>query len=917
MTIYFYIRRKRDTGLFFILLEVIFLLCIFGRFGVFVNPKIMADGVVAFLLQNLSRLLEDELKLLSGVEDKINSLCNELKFIDIFLKSSEGKRNDKVVKEVISQIRDVAYKAEDVIDTYIANVTKHRTRNMLCQLFHFKERFMVLHKVNAEIERIKRSIGDIYKSKDRYGIGQGEFQSEEAAAADSLRKRRRDVEEDDVVGFVHDSSLVIEQLMDCDSRRKVVSIIGMGGLGKTTLARKIFNNKKVRELFPCRAWGYVSNDYRARELLLSLLKCLLSIAEYNDLLKKIKDEGEELSEEELKMMLREWLKGKKYLLVLDDIWKAQVWDEVKSAFPDNKNGSRILITSRINELAHYTGTLSPYLPFLSKDESWELFSNKVFRGEECPSNLQPLGRSIVETCRGLPLAIVVLAGLVAKKEKSEREWKRIMEVSWRITLDKNEVMDILKLSYDSLPQGLKPCFLYFGIYPEDYEISVRQLIQLWTAEGFIHRQETGIPSTQELEDIADYYLDELVDRSLVQVVSRRSDGGVKTCRIHDLLRDLCLLESKSNKFLEVYTEANIDTLSLSNPRRLSLQCKAQSYISTRKFNRSYTRSLFIFSETMHTYDFPKNIKLARVLYSKSIGTMNYSLHSAFKTMIHLRYLRIDTGVSHVPASICNLWNLELLDLRYKESVSSAIWKLKRLRHVYLRGGQKLPEAKRKRMDNLQTLWLKAYDRQMVSVLNKDMFPYNEFPKLRKLVLYYPFHPPSHEQLPALQLPNLHHLTNLHTLKIVDFLELSPEASDFPSNVTKITWKQIHLDNDLFSTKALGCLANLQILKLERQRSQDVFDLDVGAGEFPQLQVFQMREMKVRNWRLDKSAMPCLRHLLIDSCEYLDELPEELWSLTTLRKVHTVQPSERLANRLQNVELKNSCKLIISHAPPSC
>jgi len=877
----------------------------------------MADGVVTFLLTNVTRLLEDELTLLSGVEDKINSLCNELKFIDIFLKSSEGKCSDKVVKELLCQIRDVAYKAEDVVDTYIANITKHTTRNPLSKLLHFKERFMVLHKVNAEIETIKSRIEEIYKNKERYDIREGEFQSEEAAAAESLRKRRRDVEEEDVVGLVQDSSFVIQQLiMETDSRQTVVSIIGMGGLGKTTLARKIYRNNRVNELFPSRAWGYVSNDYRPRELFLSLLKCLLSTPEYNDLFKKTTDGDGELSEEELKKKVAEVLKGKKYLVVLDDIWETLVWDKVKGCFPDDKTGSRILITSRDKEVAHYIGTTSPYyLPFLNKDESWELFSKKVFRGEECPSNLEPLGRSIVESCGGLPLAIVVLAGVVARKEKSEREWKRMKEVSWHLTQDKTQVMHILKLSYDSLPPRLKPCFLYFGIYPEDYEISARQLIQLWTAEGFIHSQETGA-SKAELEDIGDYYLDELVDRSLVQVATRRSDDGVKTCRIHDLFRDLCITESRCNKFLDVCTEVNIDALSLNNPRRLSLQCKVGSNICTKKFNQSYTRSLFFFSEAMHTRGIPKSIKNARVLYSKSKGAMSYSLHGAFKTMIHLRYLRIDTGVSHIPASIGNLRNLETLDVRYKETVSSEIWKLKRLRHVYLRGGAKLPEVDRERKECLQTLWLRAFDRKMVFMLNKDMFVNDMFPRLRKLALHYPFHRPSHEQLPPVRLPSLHHLSNLHSLKVIDFLELPPHTNAFPSHLTKITWKQIAVGDEFSLMSALGWLTNLQILKIGRQCSGVLFDLDVGAGEFPQLQVFEMRGMKVRSWRLDKSAMPNLQRLLVEDCEYLNDLPEQLWCLTTLREVHALLPSERLANSLQHVKLTNGCKLIISHAPPS-
>ncbi|KAL2329680.1 hypothetical protein Fmac_017261 [Flemingia macrophylla] len=285
----------------------------------YISCSQMADSVVSFLVQNLSQLLNDELNLFSGVEGRIDSLCNELKFIDIFLKSSEGKRGNEVVKQVVNQIRDVAYKAEDVVDTYIANMAKHKRRNILSKLCHFKERFMVLHQVNTEIETINCRIEEIYKNRERYGIEQGEFQSQEAAAAESLRKRRRDVEEEDVVGLLNDPSNIIQQLKENCLELKVVSIIGMGGLGKTTLARKIYNNSEVKELFPYCAWGYVSNDYRPKEFFLALLKCLLSVKEYNDLVEEITDKGKGSSEEDLKKMIACELKKKKYLIVVDDI----------------------------------------------------------------------------------------------------------------------------------------------------------------------------------------------------------------------------------------------------------------------------------------------------------------------------------------------------------------------------------------------------------------------------------------------------------------------------------------------------------------------------------------------------------------------------------------------------------------------
>ncbi|XP_042519414.1 disease resistance RPP8-like protein 3 [Macadamia integrifolia] len=852
----------------------------------------MADAIVSSSVTNLSQLVVNEVNFLEEVAEEVRSLCDELHHMNNFLKKSEGKRNqhDNVMVLLRRKIRDVALEAEDIVDKYVVNVAKEKRKNKL-NCFSFFYKILMLHNVRVQIKVLETRIEEIYANREKYNIQQtGNNEAEESRRHALLQKQRNEMEEDDVVGLEEETKTLVNQLVNGTEELDVISISGMGGLGKTTLAKKVYEQHSVKYHFSWRAWVSVSQDCNMKELLLAILN------EVAPMTVKMSEMKVQQLKQELKQELKKQLSRHKYLVVLDDVWKKKHWDELKGVFPNDKIGSRVLITTRIIEVARHVSRKSPfYIRFLNDEESWELFTKKVFRGQFCPDNLESLGKKIVAECGGLPLAIVVLGGLLASMEKTEQIWTKMVGGVNRQLAQKTTCLDILGLSYSELPPYLKPCFLYLGLFPEDYKIPVRQLIQLWISEGFIQDEER----MQRKEEVAENYLQELIDRSLIQVEEKRSDGGIKTCRVHHLIHDLCDKLSEEEKFLESYRSV---PTSQTKPRRLAIHCSRQDDISNAHAYTRQVRTLLCFNQDKHKLSeehWEKLFKCFKLLRVLDLGNGEvHRLPKAIDKLILLKYLRVKTAdISGIPSTIFNLHQLQTLDLRMSRInvLPEGIWRMRQLRHLYLDGPSRLPKkAGTDCLFDLQTLCYVSQDHTgRVRIAEKA-------PNLRKLGLYGYQCYFLDEEKSTFDLPHLESL-KFSSECVFD------EPIRLPPSITKISIKTAFLQFE--TIEIFQNLPNLQILKLDGA-SFDDDKLVFKKGWFPQLQLLKIEDSRIVSWKLGRGAVPKLKRVVISKCPGLEMIPEELWDITSLQKLELLWLPKRIGKMIGDFKKSDQLEVVI-------
>ena len=675
----------------------------------------MADAVVSYAIQKIGDAVINEALFLGSFRQQAEDLKEELTWMESFLQDADDKARggNKLVENWVKRVRKAAHEAEDLIESIAIQGSEpwmRRRRGFFCKLMPCG--LIRRHNSGMEIEELKQRIKNIKESATGYGLTSLPSDCRERRGVDEAIARRRapplhTPDSAHVVLMEHEKEAILHRLdPEREKRRSVISIVGMGGLGKTTLAKKVFKDRRIQDgsRFGCAVWIDVSQDYQDVKLLKDLL-CEIFPGE--------SEKYERMKKTSLERCLYESLQGKTYLIVMDDVWDCEVWRIFGDHLPDEGNGSKVLITTRKREVADAAdpdpATRAYELLLRTKEESWNLFLSKAIPIENersaCTGRLKDLGEQMAAKCGGLPLALVVMGGLLSQKQRSIAEWQRVSEsMVWQDEYEGQNCMRILALSYADLPYDLKLCFLYLTAFPEDYLIKSDRLIGLWIAEGFIAERGDGLT----LEETAEIQLEKLIERSLVQVVERDHRDDIIRCRVHDLLRELCFSEAKQIDFMSVCRGRS--PLPAESLRRLSVITEPEETISRLK-SAPRLRALlgFNFQDDLGS-DFVMNLSVVRLKLIRVIDLQGaYSLEvlpEEIGGLVNLRYLGLErTGIKSLPETIKNLSRLQFLNVRYTEikKMTSAVWEIETLRQVVFPHGALAPNRVQCRWRSLQVL----------------------------------------------------------------------------------------------------------------------------------------------------------------------------------------------------------------------
>ncbi|XBI60448.1 hypothetical protein VPH35_041375 [Triticum aestivum] len=595
-------------------------------------------GAMGTLLPKLADLITKEYNLQRGVRGEIMFLKAEMESMETsLLRISEAPIDQPPDIQVMlwaKAVRDLSYGLEDSIDKFMVRIEtdgrpdkSHSFRNFIDKSLSLLTKGKICHKIGIDIKDIKSRIKEVSDRRDRYKVDNVAAAKPVGPAIDTLRLAALYTKATELVGTDEKSVEVIKMLTEGDEVSEkcleVVSIVGFGGLGKTTLANAVYKKLRVQISiqkqnlqFDCAAFVSVSLNPNMKHIFKSMLHQL-----------------------------------DKYLIVIDDIWDKSVSENIKYAFIENGYGSRVITTTRVLDVSLQAGGVYQLKP-LSVVDSRKLFYQIIYEMENKsqPNQLVEVSERILKRCGVVPLAILAIGSLLSSEKGRAHTHDSGLDNNHD---DVKNMRRILSVSYSGLPPHLKTCLLHLGLYPEDYEIEAEQLIWKWVGEGFV-KKEQG----RSLYEVGEDYLKELVNINLVQ------PSYLNILRhVHDMVRDFITYLSHEENFLTTPDCQQLEYLT-SKIRRLSLQTRNEevgNQVAT--VSLSHVRSLTVFTPAFSLLPALFCFPVLRVLDLAECEVYNTHWNDVCN-LFHLRYLNLrSTSITNIPKEIGNLQFLQVLDIR--------------------------------------------------------------------------------------------------------------------------------------------------------------------------------------------------------------------------------------------------------------
>ncbi|KAL8494682.1 hypothetical protein ACS0TY_025498 [Phlomoides rotata] len=686
----------------------------------------------------------------------------------------------------------------------------------------------------------------------------------------------------------------------------------MAGIGKTILAREIFEDLDIIEWFECRVWVTAGFEWReGRE------RTSEEITE--DILAQVDPELHKMvmggSEEEKSEALKESLKGKRYLIVLDDVWNESVDEYLQRSFPYNQTGSHVVLTSRLKYVGLEVTKNIIDVRLLDKKESWDLLKEKVFVGVSCPPHLEEAGKKIAEKCDGLPLTIVTIANFLSKAPESlwiEVATKRKHE----LFVDAyDQISQVLNPSYEILDDDMKNSFLYMGAFPLKYEIPKSRLINLWLAEEFVEQ----IVADKTLETCAVYELKCLAYCSLIMIYQKNISGlinmfdpEVKTCGLHSSWWHFCQTKAReTNLFhvLDCYNENDIEE-AIEGHTRLSIHNNVlfalkHVYNSIEEICASTARSLLCFGPYCQ-YMLPVcfGLKFLRRLDVLNIRFYDFPLEVL--KMVKLRYLAL-TCNRNLPSSISDLRKLQYLivhshlsikPIRALFNLPMEIWDMKRLKHLQVKGYD-LPNVGDTSLQELITL---------SDVTTRSCNVLSRVPNLKKLGITIELAPNATNPLCCFD--HISHLTKLKSLRCVivnPFFKLGVVSPVLSFSCFSFSLEKLSLSGMGYPWEEMSKIASLPKLKVLKLR-YNAFrgpEWELEENGFPNLEALLLEDIDLVKLKWAHGSCKNLIVLRIKHCYKLKEM--HLGNLPNIIEIEVVDCSPLTEWHVKDNSLKYSNK----------